>query len=284
MSKPKDLWELPIKRSVVRREVFKIHPIYRQEYEDAFQYYLRRLESALAVRPQAELRKLFIYSPQARELAQRWGLSLALQPDDELWDTPPGTAPALFEDPGFAVTVLPYGKVKTNPSPPENTLDRIDITPLLKEGRYLCLEIDLFSSKGQIEVEIKDAVARFQATIVRLSKPEGGPKTNFPHSPSESSIDFYWWETEQVQEDQASNVDKKPGRGPSLYIYLDDRPVNSPVTIFQVWNMNKKEGKSPWVIAQELNTELKTLTAKKCTRKKCPEKLDFQALNRQEEG
>jgi hypothetical protein len=42
--------------------------------------------------------------------------------------------------------------------------------------------------------------------------------------------------------------------------------------------MNKKEGKSPWKIAQELNPGLKTLTAKGCTRKKCPEKMDFQAL------
>jgi hypothetical protein len=47
---------------------------------------------------------------------------------------------------------------------------------------------------------------------------------------------------------------------------------------FRVWDMHKKEGKSPWRITQELNPRLQTLTAKGCTRKKCPEKLEFQTL------
>ena len=47
---------------------------------------------------------------------------------------------------------------------------------------------------------------------------------------------------------------------------------------FRVWDMHKKEGKSPWKITKELNPHLQTLTAKGCTRKKCPEKLEFQTL------
>jgi hypothetical protein len=214
MGKPKDPLEFPIKWSVVRREVFKIHPIYRQEYEVAFQDYLKGLPSDLAVRPQAELRKSFIHSPQARELCQRWGLSLAKHPDDKVWDNPPESVPLLFADPGLAVKVIPFGKIKS----PEYPWHPIDKTPLLKEGRYLCLEIDLFKSAGQIEVEIKNEVQRFQAEI------------------------FHWL---------------RPWRGPSLNIYLDEEPPGGPVTIFQVWKMNKQGGKSPWKIAQELYPKLK---------------------------
>ena len=300
MVKPKDPWDPIEKLSVVRREVFKIHPIYRQEYEAAFQDFLNGLPSDLAVRAQAELRESFLHSPQADEICQRWGLNLALHPDDELWDTAPIAAPILFADPGISVKVIPFGPMRFNPPSPENPWylnditpaditpalleacdpSLLDMTPILREGRYLRVEIDLFKSIGQIELEIKDEVEKFKSVIHRSPKFEAGPQTIVCPIPFE---DLGWlWKLRQSQEDQAYNIVKKPGRGPSRDIYLDEKPASGPVTIFQVWNMNKKEGKSPWKIAQELNPGLnpglKTLTAKGCTRKKCPEKLDFQSL------
>ncbi|MCX5887983.1 MAG: hypothetical protein NTY36_00860 [Deltaproteobacteria bacterium] len=210
MGKPIDPWDSIEKSSVVRREVFKIHPIYRQEYEAAFQDYMQGLPSDAAARPQAELRESFIFSPQAGALCRRWGLKLALHPDDDLWDTAPISAP-------------------------------------------------------QVE--------NFQAEIHRWPKFEAGPKTIVSPIPFELLEDLW-----KLRKSRGDNSGKKPGRGPSLDIYLDEEPASGPVTIFQVWNMNKKEGKSPWKIAQELNPDLKTLTVKRCTRKKCPEKLDFQTL------
>lgn len=211
MGKPKDPYEFPIKWSVVRSEVFKIHPIYRQEYEAAFQDYLNGLSSNLALSCQAELRKSFISSPQASKLAQRWGLNLAFHPDDKVWNNPPESVPLLFTNPGLAVKVIPFGAIKINPPPPENPWDRIDSTPLLKEGRYLRVEIDLFASKGQIQVEIENAVKRFQAKIVRSPRPKDSPRSNLPPIPPELSIDFDWWKPKQAQEDQTSNVAKKSG-------------------------------------------------------------------------
>ncbi len=264
MSKPKDSWEFPEKLSVVRREVFKIHPIYRQEYEAAFQDYLNGLPSDLAVRPQAELRESFTYSPQADKICQRWGLRLALHPDDELWDTAPEAAPLIFAVPGSAVKVIPFGPMRFNPpsTDPWELKDLtlamvdacdpslLDMTPILREGRYLRVEIDLLSSMGQIETEIKNEVEIFQAEIHRSPKFEAGPKTIVSPIPFELIEDV--WKLRRSRDDQAYNIAKTPGRGPSLDIYLDEEPASAHVTIFQVWNMNKKEGKSPWKIAQEL--------------------------------
>jgi hypothetical protein len=272
MGKPKDPWDFIEKLSIVRSKVFKIHPIYRQEYEAAFQDFLKGLPPDLVVRPQAELRELFIHSPQARELCQRWGLSLALHPDDELWDTDPIAAPLAFADPGRSVKIIPFGPMRFNPPSPEIPLDLspldltpllvnsfdpslLDITPLLREGRYLRVEIDLLSSMGQIEEEIKYKVEIFQAEIHRSPKFEAGPKTIVSPIPFELIEGV--WELRRSRDDQAYNIGKKPGRGPSLDIYLDEEPASGPVTIFQVWNMNKKEGESPWSIAQDLYPKLK---------------------------
>lgn len=287
MGKPIDPWDSIEKSSVVRREVFKIHPIYRQEYEAAFQDYMQGLPSDAAARPQAELRESFIFSPQAGALCRRWGLKLALHPDDDLWDTAPISAPLLFADARRAIKIIPFGPIRFNPPPPGTPCELkdiaaiveacapslLDMTPLLREGRYLRVEIDLLSSMGQIEAEIKDEVENFQAEIHRWPKFEAGPKTIVSPIPFELLEDLW-----KLRKSRGDNSGKKPGRGPSLDIYLDEEPASGPVTIFQVWNMNKKEGKSPWKIAQELNPDLKTLTVKRCTRKKCPEKLDFQTL------
>jgi hypothetical protein len=50
----------------------------------------------------------------------------------------------------------------------------LDITPLLREGRYLKVEIDLLRSIGQIEAEIRNEVESFQAEIHRSPKFEAG--------------------------------------------------------------------------------------------------------------
>ncbi len=300
MGKPKDAWDFPEKWSVVRREVFKIHPLYRQEYEAAFQDYINSLPSDLAVKPKANLKEFFLFSPQAQELCQRWGLNLALHPDDKEWDTASEVTPLLFASPGRAVKLIPFGPIRANPPPPEILRDLkdikditpamvkgidpslVDLTPVLRESRFLYIEIDLFSSMGQIEAEIKNAVGFFQEEIRRTPKFEAGPQTIESQIPFEY-FEPLWW-LRKPQGGLPQKVSKKPGRGPSMDIYLDEKPGLGPVTIFQVWEMNKKESKSPWKITQELYARLKTLTVKGCTRKECPKRLEFRNLSKQEKG
>jgi hypothetical protein len=275
---------------VVRREVFKLHPIYRREYERAFRDFVKRLPPNQVERTQAELREEFIHSSQAAKICRRWGLSLALHPDDELWDSDPKTAPILFADPGRAVKIIPLGPIRFNPPSSEpwdlNDLSpamveacdpsQLDITPILREGRYLRVEIDLLKSMGQIEVEIKEEVESFQAQIHRSPKFEVGPQSILSKIPFES-IEWFW--KLRLPRDDQANIGKKPGRGPSLDIYLDEQSDIGPVTIFQIWKMNKQEGKSPWKITQDLYPRLRTLTAKKCTKENCLEYIDFQGVS-----
>ena len=290
MGNPKNPWDSIEKLSILRREVLKIHPIYRRDYEAAFQDFVNGLPPNLTDRPRPELREAFIYSPQAVDICRRWGLNLALHPDDEILDSAPESAPLLFADPGNAVKVISCGPVRFNPSS-KNPWDLKDLTPamvescdpsqldmtsILREGRYLRVEIDLFKTMGQIKAEIEDEVEFFQAEIHRSPKFESGPQT------IESPIPFELlegiWKLRRSPKDQPYNTAGKAGRGPSLDIYLAEQPASGPVNICQVWSMNKNKGKSPWKITQELYPYLKNLTEKECMRNKCPQKIDFKNL------
>jgi hypothetical protein len=239
MSNPINAWDIPEKKAENHKEALRRSPVYRQEWEAAFQsyclgrvlqsYYLGRvpgkatLPPNLKSRPLDDLRNSFVTeSPQAKELCRRFGLTpgMALHPDNEFWGVARNSAQAFFKDSGEAIKVIPYGKAKLRDIS-ENESE-LDVTPLqfyhLKDGRYLHLDIDLFQSQSQIEVEVKERVKIYQEVI-----------------------------------------NKKAVKGASLDIYLYEQPDKGPVTIFEVWDM-KKEGKSPWVIAKGLYSCLQGTT------------------------
>jgi hypothetical protein len=228
VSKPKDPEESHKSRCFMRAEAIRRNPQYRQEWETAFKSYRlslqKEIEELFGSFSDSDYEMFsFEDSDEAKELAVRWGLTVALHPDDKSsWDD------ALF----FvylgvrAVDVLPNRVCKFQFLPEEI---KVDYTPHLKDERYLTLRINLAKPKIQIMEEINAEIEKYLPL--------------------------------------ALSGKKKKVRGKAV----DD-------LCWRIWNMYKKEGKSPWKIVQELNPGLKSLTAKGCTRKKCPEKLDFQTL------
>jgi hypothetical protein len=253
MAKPEDPRDFPIKWSMARKEALKRHPLYRQEFETAFQSFCANLPEIRATASYGDLKESFQQSPQGRKLNQRWGLrNYALHPDDELWDMfQDELTPIFFADQGNAVETIPFGKVNILPTAREKSLSQtlVDQTLHLRDGRYLLLEIDLIKSKGQIESEIGQLITMYQRWVDQKKKQQE-PRPNLP-LPDSSFPTEEWIEKRNEQIKQAEEV-KPRSRGKSLDIYLDETPPNGPVTIFQVWDMNKEEGKSPWKIALEL--------------------------------
>jgi len=259
VGKAKDADEAVEKWNEIRKEALRRSSQYRQEYEAAFQSYVDSLppevilyrtfsskesetmedrgflpseESDESERLKyLELCEHFQDSPQAQDLCQRWGIALALHPDNELWTVTREHAPAFFKDPRQAVKVVPHKKTNLIPLSEKwcsektsivsiqgekclETEYQIDVTPHLRECRYLVLEIDLFHKKTQIMTEVEAKVDKYQVVINR-----------------------------------------RRVRGNSLDIHLYEEPPCGPITIFQVWDMNKKEGKTPWLIVKQLYTK-----------------------------
>lgn len=227
MSKPTDAWDIPEKAAEKHREALRRSPLYHQEWEAAFQSYLNSLPQDLKPYSPDKLRGGFSESPQGQQLCDRWGLApgMALHPDDKLWDS---QAQAFFKDPGEAVQVIHHQKTRLVAVPENEKLttveyeSELDITPHLKNGHYLSLEIDLSQSQGQIEVEVKEKVKKYQEAIGKVA------------------------------------INEVPVRGPSRDIYLDEEPPSGPITIFQVWDMkmNKKENESAWTITKKLYPDI----------------------------
>ena len=122
----KQPWDIPEKQAVRQKESIRCAPLYRQEFETAFRAYRETLPSNMAGHPDCDLIGRFNLSNEAENLCDRWGLAFALHPDDELWESSPGDAPAFFKDMCRAVKVIPQ-----------------QITNRLKDDRYLRVEIDL---------------------------------------------------------------------------------------------------------------------------------------------
>jgi hypothetical protein len=263
MSKPKNAWNIPEKCAEIKKEAFRRSPLYRQEFEAAFRAYRNTLSPNMAGHPDCDLIEPFQLSIEAQYLCQRWKLAFALHPDDQLWDSSPEDAPAFFKDPGNAVEVIPHGK-------PKYVIEKgqVDFIPHLREGRYLRLDIDLNASKGQIEAGVSYRVKQYQDLIIGvqvLKQLRGPTKITSTPLPDDNLPVEQWIAERNKQEEQGiaeirKQVEKNNAfrrRRQSLDIYLDEEPPGGPVTIFQMWDMNKKEGKSPWKIAQELYPCLK---------------------------
>jgi hypothetical protein len=139
----------------------------------------------------------------------------------------------------------------------------------------------LFASPGQMFVCSLNDADEFVREI------EGKPVTIF-RSPClqairEKAPDYLhitvnlFWPKEEIKSifelvlDKA--LDERKSAGKKAFtrgVAVDPFPLKA-------WYMNKKQGKTPWKITQELYS-LKDLTAKKCIRKNCPEKLEFDNL------
>lgn len=273
MPKPKDPWDNIFKRNVIRKEAVKRNPYYRKEYEAAFKSFQKTLPPTRADHPYYDIIEFFQESDEGRQLCERWGLSFALHPDDKLWDSSLKDSPYFFKDPGNAVSVIPYKRIR--PMPTELTSEQRafleewykDSSPFnlhLRDGRYIQIEIDLFANMGQIEAEITDKVQRYQNLIIEKQTIQESQNQEGPPPPSADLSVGQWIAERQKQMEQKLTEGRKRverdftyrRRGLSRDIYLDEEPVIGPKTIFQVWDMNK-EGKSAWSITKELYPEIR---------------------------
>jgi hypothetical protein len=308
MPKPKDPWDFIKKKSLILKEAIKCSRQYRQEFEAAF----RSFQASTSTGNPYHDQETFNSTDEAKKLCQRWGLAFALHPDDKILDMQ-GFELAAFAPQcravemllngeakviSFPLRMIPYRKAKPFPSPPEETVLKkivsrakpslnlikktVDRRPWLEEGRYLHIKIDLSQSQDQIEAEIKSWVEELRHLVNWTVNPPRQPTKKFTAPPpSEDLSDDEWFKQRQVQEDKKRKFQKdqlKPKRKPSLDINLSPEPPGGPVTIFQAWVMNKREGKSSWKIAQELYPYIKSLAPQKCTIRKCDEKEYFKEL------
>jgi hypothetical protein len=200
MPKPKDPWGTPIGRCVIRKEATRYSPLFRQEFEAAFQSYRRSLPPDQATLPYADLIVPFQLFPEGENLCQRWGLAFALHPDDKLWDVPPDSAPAFFKDPGCAVKVIPHEKTRLIPISDEES--RLDLTSNLREDRYLRVDLDLSASKGQIVTETEDLVDKYQDLIIEKEAHRQSQNQEGPPFPPDDLTTEQWIAERNKQEKQ----------------------------------------------------------------------------------
>jgi hypothetical protein len=156
------------------------------------------------------------------EIAEKWGLRELYDYNSPLWNPKEEAYPHLFTKKFSSVRVLYGAKL-------EGIIDKNGRVPVsgnlnLFEGHFLPLLIDLSFTKEVIEQEVSNMLDEY---LLIVNKPKKAKPRQYR------------------------------GRGPSLDIDLDEEPTSGPVTIFQVWDMKKREGKSPWKIAQELYPQLK---------------------------
>lgn len=112
----------------------------------------------------------------------------------------------------MAVEVIPHGKPAFKKLGKNESI--LDLTPHLQDRRFLTLKIDLYKPKTQIQWEVDYQVEKY-VSLADI------PKTG------------------------------KPGkRGPKIDHYV--KGSDPKVSIYKVWQMNKKEFKGAWKIAKEI--------------------------------
>lgn len=295
INKPNDTLDSVVRKIFIRREAIKRNPHYRQEFEAAFQFFREHLTKAKAAPPEETLIE-FQSSPEGRKLAHKWGLIQPVHPDREVCFLKEGQpapmpdgekyipklwqcAPLLLADKGKAIEIIGL---------PDDSLGDKIVTILrhlnfpayyLTEGRYLMVKVDMLAPKNQVLGEIKYLWDECQKGIVAMEIERRWLNQVRQFQEQGKPLPPLMEQLAELREQVEKDLHHKR-RGQAVDIRLTEEPSGGHVTIFQVWDMNKKEGKSPWKIAQELNPDLKTLTAKGCTRKKCPDKLDFQTLTK----
>ena len=192
--------------------------------------------------PPAKLREEFIestYHKYGRELADKYRLISPYHYDDALWEPYKDKMPFVFAD------ILPVKIIAQNPTSYEIVPDRafvplfrpilypfpeipqvlrnhlsrlfskkviFDHTPHLRDGRFLTIEIDLYEKLGPIRKLIN------------------------------SHLNFYQKELKRP---------KVKKRDSALSFYIEDATKRK-VSIYELWDMNKRYGKSPWKITKEL--------------------------------
>jgi len=163
--------------------------------------------------PPAKLKEEFLYSQyvtEGRELADKYGLTVAYHYDDPLWDPYKKRMKHVFKD-MWPIRIITQNPTSYKLSPDRKTVIA-DHTPQLRDGRFLTVEIDLYEKLGTIKKLIN------------------------------SQLDFY---------QNILNLPKAKKRDSALDFYLDTE--NGKVSIYELWDMSKRDGKTAWKITQELN-------------------------------
>jgi len=155
-------------------------------------------------------------SEEKANIAQKWGLTELFDYDDPLLDRLTTVYSHVFTERLSSVKVLYGAKL-------EGFIDKNVRVPLsrtlhLFEHHFLPLLIDLSLPK---KVILQDISNRLDSYLPLVEKP---------------------------QKTKNAKPRKYRVRGLSLEINLDEEPPSGPVTIFQIWDMNKRENKSPFKI------------------------------------
>jgi hypothetical protein len=264
-----DAWENIAKKIKEKFELLRYGP-YASSCEDLYRDYLEKTygpEKVLNLLNDDNAWWDFANTPEAKELAAKYGLNWSYLPDGTIWEefkdlVESGIAPnePFFMD-LFAVKPIPFHKIRwsdlkgrgidtnkirfvdggvdlssaftedTSDIPEDTETDDLEddgeIPIFLKEGRFIQIEIDLFKPKTQILAEINMQIEFHLGEVRGFLVDES--QSNKKGSPLYRGIKV---------------------RGPAIDSYLEIE--GGTVSIFEVWNMNKKEGKSPWKIAKEL--------------------------------
>ncbi len=140
----------------------------------------------------------------------------------------------------------------------------------------------LFASPGQIFVssmiDADEYVSEINGKPVKIFR---APCLRAIRDETLQSLDIkinLFWPKEEIMDIFELVLDKAKDERESAGKKAFVRSMSFDPFPLKAWYMNKKQGKTPWKITKEINQSLKTLTAEQCTRKKCPEKLDFQNL------
>jgi hypothetical protein len=210
-------------RIVKRWEVLRRDKCYQDDRRVAYEAFLSRVIPEDREANSPDTNALFYTSPEGLEVAHKYNLMLPFDPEDDLgfegWGTGKEYTISLgvFADES-AIDIIPHFAVPVSVHDRGPTRD----SSILRDNRFLFLAIDLQKPKQEIMMEFE---RHLEAYLSKISDNKG-----------------------------IVTKHGKRGRGTATDFYLETDIGK--VSIFKIWDMNKKGLKSPWKITQELFPEV----------------------------
>jgi hypothetical protein len=226
---------IKIQSKIVKRwEALRRNTGYQDGRLAAYEAFLSRIISEGTEPNNPDIKSLFYTSPEGLQFAHNYKLILPFDPEDDLGFNEWGVSKEYIISLGIftdarPIDVIPQLAVHFSVQDHGPTRD----TGFLRDNRFLFLAIDLQKPKQEIRKEFERYLEAYFT--------EANPKKDTKHG--------------------------KKGRGNAIDFYLETDVGK--VSIYNIWNMNKKQGKSPSVIVRELFSYLKGLSSEKCKNSRC---------------
>ena len=172
--------------------------------------------------PSGKLKMEFIYhSQEGKVVAQKYGLWVPYYYNDELWNPFTKRRFHVFRD-TLPIRIITQGPEIVKRGPDDEAvigpdgLITYDYKPHLRDGRFLTVELDLQGNVEEIKIIVASQIEYYHRELYGK-----------PHKERQKGIDFY------IKAEQGNKV-----------------------SIYELWEMNKKEKKTPWEITQILYPSL----------------------------